>query len=198
MATIAVYSQSYTNPVHLVQEISYNQVLNRFDELSKQLEKRAAINDSINYTLIVLREMKNQKISSMSGIPVYYTDPVRIKRFNTKIETTRSIINYCRKQIQKQGKYGFFEKVFEKLEEDLEVVESNWQIVTEFKGKKKLMDAHQRYKLALYAEEELDNISRDAINYSRIASALTRSSDEAADDNKQIMNEILKNKKGIE
>lgn len=191
-------AQTYINPVHLVQEVLYNKTVSKFDNLSKELEKRADINDSINITLTALLEMKKTKVSSMADIPKFYTDPIRIKRFREKVETTRKTINYSRDIMQKQDKYHYFENVITKLEDELEEVESNWQIVTEFKGKNKLMDAHQRYKIALYAEKGLQNIARDAINYSRIAYALTRSPEEAAEKNKQIMNTILQTKKGIE
>ena len=195
---ISGYAQTYTNPTHLIQEVAYNKVVGEFDNLSEELEKRTVLNDSIHNLLIVLQEMKKSKISSMSKVPMYYTDPVRIKRFNEKIKTTRNIINHCKELISKNGKYRYFERVFIKMEEQLEVVESNWQIVTEFKGEKKLMDAHQRYKLALYAEDGLNEIARDAINYSRIAYAITRSREEAIEDNRRIMNEIQNEKKGIE
>lgn len=198
LLSIASRAQTYINPVHLIQEILYNNTVSKFDNLSEELEKRADINDSINTTLTSLLEMKKSKVSSMADIPQYYTDPVRIKRFLEKVETTRKVINYSRDIMQKQGKYHYFEVVMSNLEDKLEEVEANWQIVTEFKGKKKLMDAHQRYKIALYAEKGLQTISRDAINYSRIAQALTRSPDEAAEKNKEIMNTILQSKKGIE
>lgn len=198
LLSIASRAQTYINPVHLVQEVLYNKTISEFDKLSEELEKRADINDSINTTLTSLLEMKKNKVSSMADIPQYYTDPVRIKRFREKVETTRKVINYSRDIMQKQGKYHYFEVVMSNLEDKLEEVEANWQIVTEFKGKKKLMDAHQRYKIALYAEKGLQTISRDAINYSRIAHALTRSPEEAAEKNKEIMNTILQSKKGIE
>ena len=196
--TLSTQAQSYTNPIHFVQEILYNRTVSKFDDLSEELKRRSAINDSINNTLLSLREMKRQKVSSMSSVPQYYTDPVRLKRFKEKAETTRNILNYSKKIMQKQEKFHYFEEVIKKLEDELEVVESNWQIVTEFEGDKKLMNAHQRYKIALYAEEGLKNISRDAINYSRIAYALTRSPESAVEDNKQILNDILKSQKGIE
>lgn len=192
------YGQAYTNPVHLIQEIGYNQVMKRFDKLSQTIKRRAVINDSIHASLIMLRDMKEEKISSMSAVPEYYTDPVRLDRFKKKIETTRSIIDYCRKRLKEREKYVYFKDAFEKLENELGIVEANWEIVTEFKGKRRLMDAHQRYKLALYVEQGLNDISRDAINYSCIAYALTRSSEEAAEENKEIMNGILQSHKGIE
>lgn len=198
LITGSLKAQTYTNPTHLVQEINYNQTLGEFDNLSRELEKRAELNDSIQNILIVLQEMKKSKISSMSQVPMYYTDPVRIKRFNEKVITTRSIINHCKELIVSKGKYRYFEQVFTKMQDRLEEVESNWKIVTEFKGEKRLMDAHQRYKLALYAEQGLNEIARDAVNYSRIAYAITRSREEAVEDNKRIMNGILNGTKGIE